>query len=58
MEGVIISEWAKVIYGMVFSLAAGYILGFVLVKFIEFAFWRVNRRAGNQICVALISTTG
>ena len=38
MDGVVISEWAKVIYGMVFSLVAGYILGFVLVKLIELAF--------------------
>ena len=27
MDGVIIPEWMKVIYGMVFSLVAGFIMG-------------------------------
>lgn len=50
-DGVVPSEWVKVIYGMVFSLVAGYILGWVIVKLIELLFRNTNRRKGNQICV-------
>lgn len=42
--GVIIGEWMKVIYGMVFSLVAGFLLGWALVRFVEFAFSRIDRR--------------
>ncbi|MDO5329616.1 MAG: inorganic phosphate transporter [Coriobacteriia bacterium] len=49
-EGVVIGEWMKVIYGMVFSLVAGFILGFVFVKIIEKIFCTCNRSKGNVIC--------
>ena len=38
MDGVVISEWMKVIYGMVFSLVAGFILGWIIVRIIEIFF--------------------
>ena len=53
MNGVDIGEWMKVIYGMVFSLVAGYILGFCIVKLVEALFWRVNRNKGNKACTAI-----
>lgn len=40
----------KVIYGMLFSLIAGYILGFVIVRSIELLFKHANRRRGNKFC--------
>ena len=45
--GVVPSEWAKVIYGMVFSLVAGFALGWLFNKLIEFVFRGVNRRVAN-----------
>ena len=51
--GVIISEWMKVIYGMVFSLIAGFLLGWVLVRGVEFAFSRVNRRNSRGVFVVV-----
>jgi len=51
--GVVPSEWVKVIYGMVFSLVAGFILGWLIVKAIEKLFARVNRRKGNKVCVVI-----
>ena len=52
-SGVVIGEWMKVIYGMVFSLVAGYILGWVIVKIIEKLFSAVNRRKGNAVCTVI-----
>lgn len=49
LGGVIPSEWAKVIYGMVFSLVAGFVLGWLFPKVIEFVFRGVNRRKSNTI---------
>lgn len=43
----------KVIYGMVFSLVAGYVLGWFLVKLIEITMKNINRFTGNKICVVL-----
>ena len=37
LAGVVPAEWAKVIYGMVFSLVAGFFLGWLFVKVIETA---------------------
>ena len=51
--GVIIGEWMKVIYGMVFSLIAGFLLGWVLVRGVEFAFSRVNRRNSRGVFVVV-----
>jgi len=53
MKGVIISEWAKVIYGMVFSLVAGFILGWIFTRLIEKLFAHTNRNTSNRICVVL-----
>lgn len=40
----------KVIYGMVFSLVAGFIMGWILVRIIEIFFKGVSRRQGNLVC--------
>ncbi len=51
--GVVPSEWAKVIYGMVFSLVAGFVLGWIFVRVIEWVFRSVNRRAANKLFVII-----
>jgi len=51
--GVVIGPWMKVIYGMVFSLVAGFILGWVVVRLIEKLFATVNRRKGNAVCTVI-----
>ena len=51
--GVIIGEWMKVIYGMVFSLVAGFLLGWVLVRGVEVAFSHVNRRNSRGVFVVV-----
>ena len=48
LAGVVPAEWAKVIYGMVFSLVAGFFLGWLFVKVIEKACTHVNRQAANH----------
>ena len=48
LAGVVPSEWAKVIYGMVFSLVAGFLLGWLFVKIIERVCKHVNRQAANH----------
>ena len=48
LAGVVPAEWAKVIYGMVFSLVAGFFLGWLFVKVIERACTHVNRQAANH----------
>lgn len=53
VDGVVISEWIKVIYGLIFSLVAGFILGWSLVSLVKMLFYKVNRRTGNKICVIL-----
>ena len=50
--GVIIGEWAKVIYGMLFSLFAGFVLGWIAVKVIERVFTNMNRRTSSKLFVA------
>lgn len=42
-----------VIYGMVFSLVGGFILGMTTTKIIEFLFSGVNRQRGNKVCMVL-----
>ncbi len=51
--GVVPSEWAKVIYGMVFSLVAGFVLGTLCVKLIEFLFRKVKRQSTNTIMTVI-----
>lgn len=48
LAGVVPAEWAKVIYGMVFSLVAGFFLGWLFVKVIEKVCTHVNRQAANH----------
>ena len=43
LAGVVIGEWMLVIYGMVFSLVAGFVLGWINTKVIEFFFSHTNR---------------
>ena len=60
--GVVMGEWAKVIYGMAFSLFAGFVLGWLAVRVIERVFTRMDRRtsgklfvATQDVCAALLS---
>ena len=48
LAGVVPAEWAKVIYGMVFSLVAGFFLGWLFVKVIEKVCTHGNRQAANH----------
>lgn len=52
-DGVVIGEWMKVIYGMVFSLVAGFVLGWILVKVIEYIFRNAQWKTGNWICTVV-----
>ena len=52
-EGVIIGEWAKVIYGMVFSLVAGFVLGLITVKVVTLLFNGVSKQSGNKVFAAI-----
>ncbi len=61
-DGVVLGEWMKVIYGMLFSLGAGFFLGFFAVRVVERLFAFVNRRNSvgvfmvtQDICAALLS---
>lgn len=51
---VVINEWAKVIYGMLFSLFAGFALGWLAVRLIEKLFARCDRRRSNKICTGVM----
>ncbi len=51
MAGVVPAEWAKVIYGMVFSLVAGFVIGWVMVKAVETLFAAADRRRANRACM-------
>lgn len=60
--GIVIDEWMKVIYGMLFSLVAGFILGWLLVKLVERLFTFADRFSSQHlfvitqdICAALLS---
>lgn len=46
--GVVPAEWAKVIYGMLFSLFIGFALGWVVVKLVEKLFATANRYRANK----------
>ncbi|NLG38168.1 MAG: inorganic phosphate transporter, partial [Clostridiales bacterium] len=43
LAGVNMNEWSKVVVGLVISTAMGFILGFLVVKLIEFLFRRAER---------------
>ena len=49
--GVVPAEWVKVIYGMVFSLAAGFVLGWAAVRVVEWLFSHIDRRKTSTIFV-------
>ena len=53
LAGVVASEWMLVIYGMAFSLVAGFILGIFITRLMERLFSWADRRIGNVICVVL-----
>lgn len=44
MSGINGQEWMKVLYGLVFSLVAGFFMGFATVRIIEMIFRRMDRR--------------
>ena len=44
LEGINPDEWVKVIYGLFLSVFMGFILGWIIVKLIEFIFRGFNRR--------------
>ena len=58
MDGVNVSEWMKVIYGLVFSAVAGFAFGWIIAKVFQKAFAQVERSraetffAGAQIASA------
>ena len=51
--GVVASEWMLVIYGMAFSLVAGFILGILITRLMERLFSWADRRIGNIVCMVL-----
>ena len=53
LSGVVPSEWAKVIYGMVFSLVAGFLLGWIFTKVVERVFKIMNRKTANIVCTGI-----
>lgn len=62
LAGVVIGEWMKVIYGMLFSLIAGFLFGWLFVRVIEKVFTSMDRRtsaklfvATQDVCAALLS---
>ena len=62
LGGVVLGEWMKVIYGMLFSLFAGFLFGWLFVRVIERVFNSMNRRtsgklfvATQDVCAALLS---
>ena len=52
-SAIIWGEWVKVIYGMVFSLVAGFSLGWLFAKGIERLAKNVERRRGNKVCTII-----
>ena len=51
LAGVVPREWAKVIYGMLFSLIAGFALGWLSTKIIELVARPLKRRTANRIAM-------
>ena len=52
---VVVHEWAKVLYGMVFSLLAGFALGWLAVRGIEAIFATCDRRKSNKLCTGIMN---
>ena len=52
LAGVVASKWVLVIYGMVFSLAASFVLGWINTKLIKVFFGRCTRQKANAVCAA------
>ena len=50
-SGVVIGEWAKVLYGMAFSLIAGFILGWLATRLVEFVFRNIPRKSTSPVFV-------
>lgn len=44
LGGINPGEWIKVVYGLIFSTVAGFVLGFLTTRIIEFLFKRSDRR--------------
>ena len=53
LSGVVPGQWVKVIYGMVFSLVAGFIVGWFMVKVVELLFKGCKRHTANKICTGI-----
>lgn len=60
--GVVVGPWMRVIYGMVFSLAAGFILAWIVVRIVEWFFSFFDRRktqkgfqVAQNICAIFLS---
>lgn len=53
VAGVVLSEWMLVIYGMAFSLVAGFILGMTISRLMMRLFSWADRRVGNIVCMVL-----
>ncbi|WP_350454290.1 inorganic phosphate transporter [Slackia heliotrinireducens] len=49
--GVVPSEWVKVLYGMAFSLIAGFALGYLAVKLVEAILKNFTRQIADKTCV-------
>lgn len=47
IDGINMSEWVKVLYGLVLSLALGFLSGWVICKVITIIFQNVERRKAN-----------
>ena len=53
LAGVVPGEWVKVLLGMGFSLFAGFLLGWAMVKLVELIFARINRRSSRKVFVVI-----
>ncbi len=51
--GIVWSEWAKVIYGLIFSLVVGFLLGYFVTKAVQALFNTLNRSKANKVCAAI-----
>lgn len=49
LDAINMSEWSKVLFGLVFSTTAGFIGGYVVVRLIEKFFRHTDRRKANKI---------
>ncbi|MCF0232379.1 MAG: inorganic phosphate transporter, partial [Enterococcus sp.] len=49
IEGVVLSEWVKVVYGMIFSLVFSFAAGWCLVKILKSLFWQLPRNKTSTV---------